>query len=29
MAELLPTDAIWDGVVDVPTSPVPYSAGIG
>ncbi len=22
-AELLPTDAIWDGVVDVPTSPVP------
>jgi hypothetical protein len=28
-AELLPTDAIWDGVVDVPTSPVPYSAGMG
>jgi hypothetical protein len=27
--ELLPIDAIWDGVVDVPTSPVPYSAGIG
>jgi hypothetical protein len=27
--ELLSIDAIWDGVVEATTSPVPYSAGIG